>query len=98
MLISKGRRISRAAAVLLLLAAPVAGVMALSPWPASSIVGNEIAIVPADAAGLGGLDVVEPVEKATAKPAATTWTAEGGIEHAAREWTFTRGGGGGNPS
>ena len=87
------RRTAAAAAAAVLLAAPGGAALALGPWQVGLAGGPDAVIAPADAAGAGGLNVLEPAVKAP--ESASPVRADAGAERTVQEWTFTGGGGGG---
>jgi hypothetical protein len=94
-----GKRMARwaagALAAALLLSTPVLAVVA-APWGLPG--GDPVVIEPADRAGSGGLDVLEPRASAAPKRKPNS-VDDREAEREARTWTYTDGGGGhGHPS
>jgi hypothetical protein len=81
-----------------LLAAPVAAVVALGPWPVPAPAEQPAVIAPADTGASGRIDVLEPVAR-PATPAAVNPDGRADAVRELKDWTPTGGGGGhGHPS
>jgi hypothetical protein len=88
-LVRRGTLMAAFAVAVVLLAAPVSAALVVSPWQAVLPTGPEVA--PADAAGTGGLDVLEP-GRPSEGPVVTKAGKDADPERAVREWHPTGGG------